>query len=115
VTKALEIARRNKEIGNALDADLVIYADGASYELLKAVEAELPNYLIVSGVKLVSGVDSAPAGSYRAEELPIAVVVTPSSAEKCERCWIHAELTSVSNDEPGLFARCAGVMAETQG
>ena len=114
VTKALEIARRNKEIGNALDADLVIYADGSSYELLKAVEAELPNYLIVSGVKLVAGVDSAPEGSCRAEELPIAVEVIPSTAEKCDRCWIHTELTSVSNDESGLCARCTGVMAEMQ-
>ena len=113
VTKALEIARQNKEIGNSLDANLTVYADGPSFELLQSVEPELPTYFIVSSVILKSGIDQAPAGSYRSDELPIAVAVTPSTADKCERCWIHTELTSATQDEPGLCKRCAGVMAKS--
>ena len=113
VTKALEIARRNKEIGNSLDADITVYAEGSSLELLQSVSAELPTYFIVSSVQLESGMDQAPAGSYKSEELPLAVSVVPSKAEKCDRCWIHAELTSFTTGEPGLCKRCAAVMVQT--
>ena len=111
VTKALEIARQNKSIGNSLDADITVYADGSSYELLLSMMADLPNYFIVSAVKMEEGVDKAPEGSWKSEELPIAVTVSPSPAEKCERCWIHTELISTTAGEPGLCKRCAEVMA----
>ena len=81
VTKALEISRRNKEIGNSLDADLTLFADGASLELLQSVESDLPNYFIVSAVTLKSGTDAAPDGAFKAENLPLAVVVRPASQE----------------------------------
>jgi isoleucyl-tRNA synthetase len=113
ITKALEISRRNKDIGNSLDAALTVYADGSAYETLQAVLTELPNYFIVSAVELKLGTDNAPTGSFRSETLPVSVVVTPSSAEKCERCWIHEELTSAAPDESGLCKRCAGVMAKS--
>lgn len=113
VTKALEIARQNKEIGNSLDADITVYADGSSYELLQSMTAELPNYFIVSAVTMEVGVDRSPEGSWKSEELPIAVVVSPSTAEKCERCWIHTELTTITAGEPGLCKRCAEVMSTT--
>ncbi len=113
VTKALEIARRNKEIGNSLDADITVYAEGPSFELLQSVAADLPTYFIVSSVQLESGMDQAPSGSYKSEELPLAVSVVPSKAEKCDRCWIHAELTSIATGEAGLCKRCAEVMAQT--
>ena len=112
VTKALEITRRNKEIGNSLDADLLLYADGEVMKLLRSVEAELANYFIVSTVKLAN-LDQAPATAARAAELSLAVQVVPAVAEKCERCWIHAELSSSAPEEPGLCKRCTDVMAKT--
>ncbi len=113
VTKALEISRRNKEIGNSLDADLQLFADGEAIDLLRSVEAELANYFIVSAVKLAN-LDQAPATAVRSETLSLAVQVLPAVAEKCERCWIHAELTSPAPGEPGLCKRCATVMTETE-
>lgn len=112
VTKALEISRRNKEIGNSLDADLLLYAEGEVMDLLRTVDAELANYFIVSAVNLAN-LDQAPATAVRSETLPLAVQVVPAVAEKCERCWIHAELTSPAPGEPGLCKRCAAVMTET--
>ena len=112
VTKALEISRRNKEIGNSLDADLLLYAEGEVMDLLRTVDAELANYFIVSAVNLAN-LDQAPETAVRSETLPLAVQVVPAVAEKCERCWIHAELTSPAPGEPGLCKRCAAVMTET--
>ena len=113
VTKALEISRRNKEIGNSLDADLAIYATGEVLELLGSVQTELANYFIVSSVRLFEQIDSAPTTAFRAESLSLAVQVIAAAAEKCERCWIHAELNSPAPGEPGLCNRCSAVMAET--
>jgi isoleucyl-tRNA synthetase len=112
VTKALEIARRNKEIGNALDADLIIYAKGDSYNLLQQVSDELANFFIVSAVKLETEADEAPSTAFRSESLPLQVMVLPSVAEKCNRCWIHAELVRQESAETGICKRCAAVMSE---
>lgn len=117
VTKALEIARRNKEIGNSLDADLVLYASGDALNLLRSVESELATYFIVSAITLVGGQDTAPTTAFRAETLPLSVQVVPAAAQKCERCWIHAELIStgqLETEENGLCKRCAAVMADKE-
>ena len=114
VTKALEIARRNKDIGNSLDASLSIYADGDAYALLQSVAADLANYFIVSEVTLVEGTDKAPSSGFRSEDVPLVTAVTPAQMEKCDRCWIHAELTPLAPGEPGLCPRCAKVMSSRQ-
>ena len=114
VTKALEISRRNKEIGNSLDAELTVFADGTSLELLQSVESDLPSYFIVSAVTLKAGAEAAPDSAFRAENLSLAVVVSPADKEKCERCWIHADLVQIAPGEPGLCSRCAKVMASVQ-
>jgi isoleucyl-tRNA synthetase len=112
VTKALEIARRNKEIGNALDAELMIYADDDCYNLLQEVSDELANYFIVSAVKVEKGSEIAPDKAFRSESLPVRVMVLPAAAEKCERCWIHADLVRLVEGEPGLCERCSSVVAD---
>ena len=113
VTKALELSRRNKEIGNSLDAAVTVYADGTALELLQEVKADLPTYFIVSAVELVADVAQAPAGVFRSTELPLAVAVAASAKAKCERCWIHADVVAPSSDEGGLCRRCADVMAKS--
>ena len=110
VTKALEIARRSKIIGNSLDASLTLYADKEAYALLQSVQAELPSYFIVSDVSLKQGTEQAPSDGLRAEGAQLVTVVTPAKTDKCERCWTHAELVAATPGEPGLCARCAKVM-----
>ena len=113
VTKALELSRRNKEIGNSLDAAVTVYADGAAMELLQAIKPDLPTYFIVSAVELIADVAQAPASAFRSTELPLAVAVAASTKSKCERCWIHADVVAPSTDEGGLCRRCADVMAKS--
>ena len=81
-------------------------------QLMQAIMWDRINIAEVVGVQVIN-LDQAPETAVRSETLPLAVQVVPAVAEKCERCWIHAELTSPAPGEPGLCKRCAAVMTET--
>lgn len=110
ITKALEIARRDKVIGHSLDADVTIYATGDSYAHLVALGDFLSRLLIVSRVHLVEGTD-APQDAYRSEEGGMAIAVVAADGEKCERCWIYDETVGQVESHPTLCKRCASVLA----
>lgn len=110
ITKALEIARRDKVIGHSLDADVTIYATGDSYAHLVALGDFLPRLLIVSRVHLVEGTD-VPQEAYRSEEAGMAIAVVAADGEKCERCWIYDETVGQVESHPTLCKRCASVLA----
>lgn len=110
ITKALEIARRDKVIGHSLDADVTIYATGDSYAHLVALGDFLARLLIVSRVHLVEGTD-APQDAYRSEEAGMAIAVVAADGEKCERCWIYDETVGQVESHPTLCKRCASVLA----
>lgn len=110
ITKALEIARRDKVIGHSLDADVTIYATGDSYAHLVALGDFLSRLLIVSRVHLVEGTD-APQDAYRSEEAGMAIAVVAADGEKCERCWIYDETVGQVEAHPTLCKRCASVLA----
>ena len=110
LTKALEIARRNKVIGHSLDASVVIYADGEAYSQLKAVASDLANILIVSTVEIVEGLDKSPEEAYKAVDAAMAVAVSPAQGEKCERCWIYSPTVGHDDTHSTLCKRCADVV-----
>jgi len=107
VQKALEAARTEKIIGSSLQAGVTIYAEGAAYDKLKAVEESLETIFIVSSVELVNGTGEGVKG----ENNPITVKVEEAKGEKCERCWLIRELGTDSN-HPTLCPRCAKVISE---
>ena len=106
-TRALEEARRAKTIGHSLDAEVTIYADGAQYKLLEPYAQFLPEFLIASQVRLVSGI---PSGSAMDGEVPVAVLVVASGHAKCERCWIYSPTIGKHSEHATLCARCASVV-----
>lgn len=110
VTKALEIARKNKTIGHPLDANVTLYADAENYARLAPVADELATLYIVSGVRLEKGLPEAQDGLYVSEDKAIAVAVVPAHGEKCERCWIYSPTVGEDSAHPTLCKRCAGVM-----
>ena len=109
ITKALEIARRDKVIGHSLDAAVTIYATGENYARLAELGEFLPRLLIVSRVQLVDGME-APEGVFRSEETEMAVQVVAAEGEKCERCWIFDETVGQVSEHPTLCKRCAAVL-----
>ncbi len=108
VMKALELARAEKLIGKSLDAAVVIYTDNDEiYGLLSDFDRELKTVYIVSSAKVVKG--AAPEGAFKETESGIAVVVSPASGEKCDRCWMYSDEV-VKDGEGVLCPRCAAIV-----
>ena len=113
VSKALEIARQEKLIGTALEAEVVIESDDPkTIEFLESFGDELPFLFITSGVTFGEAGEKA----YRSESVPgLAIGVRRAAGEKCQRCWNYT--TDVGSDRawPEVCARCAGHVREILG
>jgi isoleucyl-tRNA synthetase len=96
VTKQLEEVRVSGAIGSSLQADLVIHASGEQYALLTSLEDDLKFVFITSSASVVQV----------ASEAVHAVLVTPSGAQKCERCWHYRMDVGSHAEHAGLCARC---------
>ena len=85
VTGAIEIERREKNIGASLEAAPVVYvADTALRDLLASID--FADACITSTIE-VSG-DAAPNGAFTLEDVSgVAVIFAKATGEKCARCW----------------------------
>ena len=108
VNRALEQARREKRIGNALEAQVTIGAAGDLLDRLKTQQAELLTLTMVSQLDIQPG----PLAGLESQELPgLTIAVERAPGDKCERCWFY--LTSVGEDEtqPQLCSRCRQILS----
>ncbi|MBR7782889.1 isoleucine--tRNA ligase [Undibacterium luofuense] len=96
VTKQLEEVRMEGKIGSSLQAELEIFASGEKFAVLSSFADDLKFPLIVSAA-VVREVATA-------EEEQ--VLVTPSSHQKCERCWHYRADVGSHADHAGLCGRC---------
>ncbi len=101
VLGALEIARKDKMIGSALEAHAVIYM---SEQPMKTVDwAEIA---ITSQATVVEG--AAPEGAFTLAHVPgVAVVVSLAEGRKCERSWRVLPEVGQDRDFPTLSKRDA--------
>ncbi len=108
VNGILELARADKRIGKALEAEVTLHpTDSQADSVLKAVEGmDLKTLFIVSGVQV--GEAPADAVTGRGDNFPgLQVSVSNAPGTKCPRCWMH---TTEPGDD-GLCPRCAAVVA----
>lgn len=110
--KALEEARQAKVIGHPLDAEVTVYADGEAYDIVKAMEKELADFLLVSQTHIVSGTAAAPENAASNEEGTVKASVAVCMLAKCERCWKRSADVDADPKHPGVCARCAHVLTE---
>lgn len=110
--KALEEARQAKVIGHPLDAEVTVYADGEAYDIVKAMEKELADFLLVSQTHIVSGTAAAPKNAASNEEGTVKASVAVCTLAKCERCWKRSADVDADPKHPGVCARCAHVLTE---
>lgn len=110
--KALEEARQAKVIGHPLDAEVTVYADGEAYDIVKAMEKELADFLLVSQTHIVSGTATAPENAASNEEGTVKSSVAVCTLAKCERCWKRSADVDADPKHPGVCARCAHVLTE---
>lgn len=108
VSKALEIARNEKIIGNSLEARVEI--SGENEELKSLLEAEfeqLPDFFIVSQVELKEGMKNP---THVGENSKIKIYVEEAEGEKCERCWKYSTTVGEDKKYEDVCERCATVL-----
>ncbi|MEG6616464.1 isoleucine--tRNA ligase [Peptococcaceae bacterium 1198_IL3148] len=110
VLKHLENARKEKFIGNSLEAAVHIYAEGELYDFLKPMENEFATLFITSQAYLHNGNAEGLAISDNVSGL--AVKVEKATGEKCERCWMYHKEVGQHQEHPTLCPRCAGVLTK---
>ena len=113
VTRALEIARKEKEIGHPLDASVTLGVAPELMEKLKPFKAQLRSIFIVSSVVLV-GIDQI-ADIPESETFPgLKVKVAPSLDSKCERCWVHDPTVGTDNKHPAICKKCVQALVDME-
>src|SRR6266478_5341988 len=98
VMQAIEKARQEKLIGNALEAAVVLCSD--SDVTTKIDKDELEEFFILSDLTIE-----------QAKEASASVTKTPYA--KCARCWRHREYVGKSKTHPDLCDRCEKVVSGT--
>lgn len=111
VNKHIETARGEKLINANLSADATIYADGAMYDSLAKLGAELRFVLITSKATLAP-MSAAPADSNTQttddseQSADLKVAISAATGTKCVRCWHIRDDIGVDAAHPELCARC---------
>lgn len=105
VSKELEKLRVAGEIGSALDAEVRLYCDEERLSLLKQIEDELRFVLITSNVDLLAEAEASES-AVNTEMKGIKLHVSPSTYQKCVRCWHHRADVGQHEKHPELCDRC---------
>jgi len=126
ITKKIEEIRSTGQIGSSLQANVFVAAHGRIFDEMRRLGDELKFVFITSSVLVESptdgfsenaktlsvGLTSADLKSASPDfhlfdngEL-LAVAVTPSTNDKCDRCWHYRSDVGVDAAHPGFCARC---------
>jgi isoleucyl-tRNA synthetase len=115
ITKALEIARREKVIGHPLEAEVLVHADDELSAFLKAEWNTVKEISIVSELSKLDLAKPETGSRYTSEELPEFIIqVQPAPGEKCERCWIRSTTVGQNSKHPQICKRCVDVVTEIE-
>jgi isoleucyl-tRNA synthetase len=109
VSKALEIARKEKVVGHSLDAAVKIYPSEKTYDFLAQFD-NLAELFIVSVAQLAEADEEASGELYEGKESDIKVAVSQAAGEKCDRCWNYSETVGVDDEHSTVCARCLEVV-----
>jgi len=111
VTKALELARKDKKLGHPLDASVTVGLSPDLMEKIAPYREQLRSIFIVSSVD-IKDMDQLDDG-LESETLPgLRVKVSPSTDPKCERCWVHDPTVGNDTSRPTICKRCIQALTE---
>ncbi|MCA1659965.1 MAG: class I tRNA ligase family protein, partial [Verrucomicrobiaceae bacterium] len=98
IGQAIEAARQEKLIGNALEAAVTLTCEE---KLVSAIpKEELEEFFILSELKLQPGKEPA-------------VAISKTTHQKCARCWRNRPSVGKSSAHPELCDRCESVVSGT--
>jgi isoleucyl-tRNA synthetase len=95
IGQAVERARQEKLIGNALEAAVTLICDGTT--IASVPKEELEEFFILSDLTLEPGKE--PSAS-----------ISKTAHQKCARCWRHRPAVGKSAAHPELCDRCEAVV-----
>jgi len=95
IGQAVERARQEKLIGNALEAAVVLRCDEKTISSIP--NEQLEEFFILSDLKIESGPEPA-------------ALISKTSHAKCARCWRHRPTVGKSAAHPELCDRCEAVV-----
>ncbi|MBP7581715.1 MAG: isoleucine--tRNA ligase, partial [Vogesella sp.] len=93
VNKEIEALRSADQLGSSLQAELAVTAGGELYQHLGSLGDELKFVLMVSQVSLTEAAETG-------------ISVTPSSHEKCDRCWHYRADVGTHAGHGHVCGRC---------
>jgi isoleucyl-tRNA synthetase len=99
IGQAVEQARQEKLIGNALEAAVILRCNTSA--LAGISHEELEEFFILSDLTLTEVTEG---------EQPSATI-RKTARQKCERCWRHRATVGKSTEHPDLCDRCEAVVA----
>jgi isoleucyl-tRNA synthetase len=109
VLKALEAARQQKFIGGALEARILLSAEGDLAALLEEYRGALPSIFIVSQVEI----SPSPLSATPDTEVPgLKIQIEKARGAKCERCWNYSEQVGRDSRYPTVCERCSEALEE---
>ena len=92
--KEIETLREQGQVGASLQAELTVTAAADDMALLHSLGEDLKFIFITSRVTL-------------AASEALAITVTPSSEQKCERCWHYRDDVGSNPEHPTICGRCS--------
>ncbi|CAN5208593.1 isoleucine--tRNA ligase [soil metagenome] len=95
VNKEIEAVRTAGHVGSSLQANVAIAASPEDHALLASLGDALKFVTITSAASLTSDADAG-----------VTVVVTPSTATKCDRCWHYRTDVGAAAEHPTICGRC---------
>ncbi len=108
VNKALEITRRDKVIGQSLEAKVTLYVEEEKKALFDSLGEELKDLFIVSECVVKDKKEAD--GTVHVGENGILVKVEKAEGEKCERCWTYTHDVGEHHGYQHVCARCGDVL-----
>jgi isoleucyl-tRNA synthetase len=85
VNKALDLARKEKTVGNSLEARLTLAAGEGLAAFIRDNAETLAEIVMVSELELAEGLENPTLASEEMEGLLVGI--EPTAFAKCPRCW----------------------------
>lgn len=109
VLKALERARKDRFIGNSLEAKVTLNPGSKYLEILRTYLSFLPTLFIVSQVEIDKNLSG---GKYFYQTEALGISVLRASGTKCERCWNYSTDVGKDKDFETVCQKCSTALRE---
>lgn len=108
VNRALELARKEKIVGKALEAQVTLYATADLAAKLAKLGEELRFVLITSKatIEIVADAEQLPDNTAETDVEGLWLSVAAATGDKCDRCWHVTEDVGCDEAHPELCGRC---------